>query len=1679
MKNLLLKLEKNSILLLVLFTVTIGYGQNRTQTYTSSSSFTVPAGVTQVTVEAWGGGGKGGSRSNVNTAGGGGGGGAYAKKVVTVIPGNTYTVNVGVGSTTTITTTSSDSWFDTNTTILAKGGSSVGDNINAGAAGGSDTNSIGDVVRKGGKGSNGSSGNYGGGGGSSAGIGIVGNDATNATGATAPTGGGKGGNGATSNADAQNAGAINGAVSPGGGGGGARKDNGSTKYGGSGANGQIIISWDEPEINLTGNSVSIVDGDATPTTSDWTDFGSTDINIGSVTRTFTIENTETASLSIGTITIGGVNAADFTVTTLPSSSVAGGSSTTFVVTFNPSTNGLKSATVSIVNGDSDENPYNFSIQGNGFTTLTNGPGGVTSDLQLWLRADLINGTTNVSDNTAVNTWNTQALGTDAVKPTNVGAPVYRNNATHNLNFNAVVDFTNNYNTAPQVYTDNDGTRQYLKGTEGFYSNDMFVVLMPDTNVTSSLASMDIFCGDQIPGTQETDASGLGYGNYTARFTNELLAYGLGTSGKYGVGHISTSASYNSVGIINAYNNTANTGMQLNFNANNVANTEVNTATYGNVANSQYWIGRSEGWDGSLDGRIAEIITYSSRKNDASERNKIETYLAVKYGITLGVNGTSKDYVASNGTTIWSTSANTGFNYNIAGIGRDDASKLNQKQSKSSNANTVLTIGLTTIAATNTANTNTFDTDLKYLVWGDNGENMSDSGTDLSVTFGSSTVTTLTDLPNKKWKVVETGGDVGTVKVSLASADLLSLPALSGNDAYVMVVATNATFTTGVETVFLSTEGANQVASYDFDGTKYITFGVAHETILPRHISLDGSDDNVKIDAVNDLPGTFSMMVWVRPIGQNDAATDRTIVSKYNGTTGYKVYLGTDNKVNVSWIGGTTLTSSVALPNAVWHNIAVVYSSGDIKLYIDGVLDSTVTSAAPTASSNMFSIGGEYRNKTDIRNLFKGDIDELRMFSSALTLAEIRFIMNQEILQNSTGIKGTVMPTTITKNDISGLTWSSLYAYYTMNSYIGTHLNDDSANNNRGSLVIPDKITISVQTAPMPYESAANGLWSNTATWSNGDSQDLPSSLSIVDNAKTIDWNIVRTSHNVSSTGNKTLLGLAVESNTISAENDTKIEVSHYLKLNGKIDLVDKSQLVQTTDSDIEVTSSGSIERDQQGQSNTYNYNYWSSPVSTINNTTINHGYTVAGVMKDGTTTTPQNLNWSSGVDGAPTSPITLASYWIFKFQNYTNDYANWSAVGPDGSLLAGQGYTMKGSAALTGNQNYTFVGKPNNGTITSTVSPGNLNLCGNPFASAIDADQFIDDNVASITGTLYFWEHYNTNNSHNTVEYQGGYATYTKVGGTAPVAPTGVSGLGSSSKTAKRFIPVGQGFFVTGTATGGTITFNNNQRIFVKEDNTNSYSLYRSNAAPTVNNDANYNNSEDTFSEEQFMKLRLGYNSADNYHREILLGFMNENATAGFDNGYDALSIEALTNDMYFMQGETKLNIQGDGAFNVNTIYPLGVKNATQGMVKFAVNNKENFEENQDIFIYDNETQIYHDIKSEDFEISLPVGTFDTRFSLRFLNPTALGTDENVLQNGVAITHSQVDNMVNINNELQQVSIKSVALYNLLGQQVISWKLDDQNQSTMHLPISGVSAGGYIVKIATDKGDITKKILIK
>ncbi|WP_375559934.1 BspA family leucine-rich repeat surface protein [Bernardetia sp. OM2101] len=120
-----------------------------------------------------------------------------------------------------------------------------------------------------------------------------------------------------------------------------------------------------PEINVQGNGVDITSGTTSTSTTADTDFGSvTECGTNEITKIFTVQNSGAGLLSITDITVTGTNAADFVVSSIPTT-VATSGSETFIVTFNPSATGTRAATIEISNDDADENPYIFAIQGTG------------------------------------------------------------------------------------------------------------------------------------------------------------------------------------------------------------------------------------------------------------------------------------------------------------------------------------------------------------------------------------------------------------------------------------------------------------------------------------------------------------------------------------------------------------------------------------------------------------------------------------------------------------------------------------------------------------------------------------------------------------------------------------------------------------------------------------------------------------------------------------------------------------------------------------------------------------------------------------------------------------------------------------------------------------------------------------------------------------------------------------------------------------------------------------------------------------------------------------------------------------------------------------------------------------------------------------------------------------------
>ena len=206
------------------------------QTYSSSTTWTCPYGVTTVVAECWGGGGAGGGTVAINRSGGGGDGGEYKLGTsAAVTAGTSYTVTVGTGGTGTTGTgaTGNASVFLSTTGnggVGATGGTS-GSNGNKGPKAPAGTFKGGD----GGAGSNTASGGGGGGAGSSA-------AATNAGAAPGHGLGGApdGGDGALSVTISGNGNTGN---SIGGGGSGALSLNGTSYIGGSGADGQVRLTY--------------------------------------------------------------------------------------------------------------------------------------------------------------------------------------------------------------------------------------------------------------------------------------------------------------------------------------------------------------------------------------------------------------------------------------------------------------------------------------------------------------------------------------------------------------------------------------------------------------------------------------------------------------------------------------------------------------------------------------------------------------------------------------------------------------------------------------------------------------------------------------------------------------------------------------------------------------------------------------------------------------------------------------------------------------------------------------------------------------------------------------------------------------------------------------------------------------------------------------------------------------------------------------------------------------------------------------------------------------------------------------------------------------------------------------------------------------------------------------------
>jgi len=561
---------------------------------------------------------------------------------------------------------------------------------------------------------------------------------------------------------------------------------------------------------------------------------------------------------------------------------------------------------------------------------------------------------------------------------------------------------------------------------------------------------------------------------------------------------------------------------------------------------------------------------------------------------------------------------------------------------------------------------------------------------------------------------------------------------------------------------------------------------------------------------------------------------------------------------------------------------------------------------------------------------------------------------------------------------------------------------------------------------------------------------------------------------------------------------------------GNIYLRNESQFLQAKTGTSANSGAGKLSVFQEGSVNNFAYNYWCSPVgnSILASGNESFGITMLNQPTSATASTPATILSMSTYNGI-SNPLSISQGWIFKFLS-SSLYSQWIGVGSASTIGPGEGFTMKGTSGTDGSytdagvtnnpgskQRYDFRGRPNDGDITINVATGKRTLTGNPYPSAIDLKAFLLS-ATNTDGIAYFWEHDKTVNSHTLAAYRGGYGTYSPVGG-SNVAPYGNMGVytpavfyaydgagtqlgavGVGSNYERRFCPIGQGFMLQGTA-NGTVTMSNSFRVYQKEGAAN-YSQFERN--PNGSNTAGDNNflpaipsvsgfDYTTISTKPVPQIRFNTLMNNQAVRQTALVFSPQ-ASDGVDFAMDAKSPDTADMDMYFVIDNKEFVIDVVD-FEINKRIPVGFKSATPATFKITVGEILNFDGADHVYLYDKQTDIYHDIKNSEYEISLPAGATNDRYEVTFLN-AALGvstleaTAFDVLQNNAA--HALT--IANPNH----IDVKEIALYDITGKVLLS-KKKMGNKASFQIATSEYSDAMYIVKITTTANqEYSKKIAV-
>ncbi|TYP98005.1 putative secreted protein (Por secretion system target) [Tenacibaculum adriaticum] len=372
---------------------------------------------------------------------------------------------------------------------------------------------------------------------------------------------------------------------------------------------------------------------------------------------------------------------------------------------------------------------------------------------------------------------------------------------------------------------------------------------------------------------------------------------------------------------------------------------------------------------------------------------------------------------------------------------------------------------------------------------------------------------------------------------------------------------------------------------------------------------------------------------------------------------------------------------------------------------------------------------------------------------------------------------------------------------------------------------------------------------------------------------------------------------------------------------------------------------------------------------------------------------------------------------------YKNDGTAWNYLtsASNGTITPGQGFSVK----LTSAGNLNFVGSINTNTVTYpiTQATNTLNLIGNPYASYINLGNFFSDNPTGPVlseATIWLWNQ-----------------------------ATGNYDLKMSGTDAGFQIAPGQGFFVSAGA-NTNVTFDA----------------------------ANQSHQTDTFQRNSRTEVNLTI-TENNISKSTKLYYIN-GTTTGFDNGYDgslfggtdynfALFTELISDN----QGK-KLAIQSlpNSDFET-TIVPVGLIAEAGKEITFSAN-AMNLPSGVDVYLEDRINGAFSNLSKDTYKVTLNsaangIGQF-------YLHTTSQRlSSEDIIKN-----ISNVSIYKSSNQEITITGLQAkanVSVYSILGKELVTTAINSNGISKVSLPT--LPTGVYIVKLNSNLGEITKKIILE